>query len=739
MNKELISKGSSFILNEIKALENPESLNKIIKSLTPEDLNQQKQLITQYLSIISIPTQINQIPKLNDILKQGNQSNFSILTENIVKKESSLLKSTPQIISSIQPLSNSSIAPTIQSVDISSSLAKRSQEINSLLNSLQKSYPEIKNIKSEKINDLSEKMIEKARGQILQLNYLLNNSPEKINSYFEKLSNEEKNTILAIITLESSSIKNSTSNQSQISQFALSSQLFDKALLIQKQPNILGKSKLSDLSKIPNQTSEAKKNAVISIIKSQLLSLQKQRAILFPELIKTIKPAALQIILKKIKPSKLTSIQKSFDIQIKLLNKPDLLKANLNKIDSNERYISQLLLNELLSRIKAPKLLAAVLKPLNFKGSLSENILSKKLLTNLYLAQKKKFKKGFKLLPKTKRLTNDQLINQEKVELEMVERHKINSCLMRSISAILKSNPKLIKFSQDKSGTSALKVVYTPEEIDLYHSYMKSFLAINGKSTDVISIINDKDPKEILRLLYCILNLSTLITPKKTVTNQSLLKKTINSDKINLSSTNNDIIPPTQPEIYGMLVQATTSLVNSIQALSNIPINECKIILNNENSHALTILSKLFDSKSTLYNPEIEKLVELSPQLVASITRVFTSLDKKIRSELINDPTKIINLIADIHRNSINLSDSESLIKYRSSITDLLIILKKIESAISNNLEIIKIDPIECAANLTRAIDNKDLISINNELIKFETAKIQSIILGQNNKQITTL
>jgi len=729
---QLESIHSASVIKQLGFLSNHNELIKEMAQYKQEDIDIQQQLIDRYISILACPDILLNDENVMNMMS----SSISSITNLIVKKEQSIIKASTQPLKDIIPLNLTTISGSIQNLEICSSLAKRSHEVIHMMNSFEKAFPHINELIIEKTEQIEETQIEKARGLVIQASYLMRTNPESIQQFISALNEPDRYASYAVLNLEADSIRTNTDNH-DITAVSNRSILFDKASLMQKEPNAIGKTKITDLAKASNLNSESKKSYVVSSLKTVLLLLRVQRIDVFPELIKSMKTETAAAIIKKVKISRLPALQKSIENQIRFVNSIEKIREELQSLSQSERYVQQLLLYELLSTVRSSKLLAPVIKEISFKGSSTIIVLRRKLLISLFEMQKKKYPKSFAQISKVKKPTQSQVIEQYQAEIEKNERYALSYQLHNAIYAITQAFPSIVSYSQDKSGTSALKAQFSPEELTSKHSLIRSIIALNSNINDTKLLLREMNQKEHLRLIYIIQTLASSIAPKKTVPTPSILEKPLNPERISLGIRGPDIIPPTAPEVFASLVQSTTSLVNSIQALSSVPINDCKPILIEESSKVVSILSRLNESRSATYLPEVQQLVEIAPQLIASMTRVLPSIEKDIRAQLIGDPTNIMSMIAEIQKNSIALNDPDSLKRYRGAITDMMISIKKVDAAINPSCQ--SLDPIDCAASLAKAIDSKDVLSMTNELIKFETSKVQASITGQGIKQIELL
>jgi len=219
---------------------------------------------------------------------------------------------------------------------------------------------------------------------------------------------------------------------------------------------------------------------------------------------------------------------------------------------------------------------------------------------------------------------------------------------------------------------------------------------------------------------------------------KSIFEQPINVSEIVIGQSS-DIKRPTEKQSASRIANAYHELINVVPTISQISEQECRDILVAENREALSIVKSLYKSKSTSYSKNIENLIEIIPQLVASLTRTVSTFKPDVRELLIKDPLKLINSIEKLQRLSINQSSDNS-IEFRKTLSELLTIFSNVEAATSKNL---KEDPItritNCFASISAHVQSQDIDQLNNDLIHFQSLEVNALSFETDNTYLLSM
>lgn len=184
-------------------------------------------------------------------------------------------------------------------------------------------------------------------------------------------------------------------------------------------------------------------------------------------------------------------------------------------------------------------------------------------------------------------------------------------------------------------------------------------------------------------------------------------------------------------EIISSLVDVASNTVENVSLMSTTPLPQAQTILNQSCERATQICSKFLESNSLSYDPDVNVLVQVLPDLVGSMTRILPTLPKNVKQLLPDDPSVCITHVSNIQKASIELEDMEKLASYRKSLSDLLTIISKVEAAFTDE----KYNPVAIASNIVAAVKSNDISKANLEIINFQAAKVQAAAKGFNTQQ----
>ena len=736
------------IVAQLQASDNAEQLTKLVTKLTTEQLRTQQQIIQQIISIISVPEQLSlvknsaaSIPVLDTTIAK--------IMKQLMKLEKGMVSPTPIVLNSINPIQDSNVSSTCRNAHLASVFAQRSQEISSLMTIIiancdsikeGKSVAEILGGSSEKeakqkkskgkkskassakksssssATEISPEKTEECQGKIVQMNYLLKSNPDELEAFVVGIPEDEKIIIYSMLQQESAYLKETASNKDAFAELAEQSNIFDRVTLLQRMPTtgILAKPPTTiDVPKDLDKLAQTEKIAYIaSSLAAKIATLEQQRTGLYPELGKKPSKSALSSALSKIKINRL---QSSISSQLAVVYKPDELGTELTGCTSQERLVQQMLIADLLKRVRSED----SLKDIEVSKSASDKSITDSILKAQVKAQKDQIVKDPQSILKMKPTPVKEIEGLRLSSSEQVQRKKLRLRLLLILDAISNAYPKAKDLATGKDAAKVLKDVNVEGLIQI-QDMIKSLFAVPKSKEGIERSLGKVKMQTAAQILLVTQDLITRVTPGS----GSLFDLPIdNSVKVDVRS--GESKAPSDGTMYSSFAEAASELVNAMQKFLDVDMTYCKTVLGQALNDALDILNELSENRTNQFNQQVMTLLSLCPNLIASLTRVLPTISGKIKKELISDPMIIMKNVQELVTAASNLKDPKSAEKYRQMLRILLQIISKIEVALDPTF--IKIDPFDAASALVVAIQEKDIPRMSKEALNFELMNLMII------------
>ncbi|KAH0806729.1 uncharacterized protein GO595_000580 [Histomonas meleagridis] len=186
-------------------------------------------------------------------------------------------------------------------------------------------------------------------------------------------------------------------------------------------------------------------------------------------------------------------------------------------------------------------------------------------------------------------------------------------------------------------------------------------------------------------------------------------------------------------EITNAVVDALTSMIQVFPTMSQLSNDECKEIFVSENTTAIKLLTNLLHSSTPSYS-QVKQLIEISPQLITSMTKVILQLNQQLKNKF-DDPMRSFELIKKLAISSVDAPNNpKDGTEYRKSLAELLNNLKVAQAVteMNNKEEDLHEKAMQTIANLHRAIQRRDIEEINGCLIDIQALNVRTNEAGNN-------
>ena len=741
------------IYAQLEAINEPDKLIPLIQELTPENLQAEQQMLLQAISIISSPDNLNSLSDAGKITKVANKKAMSKLQQVVMKRELDLLYAEPEKIDFIEISASTAPVQSLTKVDYATTCASKSIDLATLLSVVSQNSPQApkagKEAKDIISKNLNAKKLTESNETLDELNYMMQTSPEDIPFYIQELEPVDQTIVYSLISDQLKALKEKPHGDFKVNDMSMSQRVFDHASLIQRTPGTIKAGKMPDLSSIPARIEESKKDIAKKNVCDQLVALQRQRLSAAPGIVEASKSDMINNL--SVTPETIKAAQNAVLAQIHLLSQPEQLKAEIVKFKPEELVLQQIVASDALQLAEVDEVINPIIEGIDFKKTEPLSVTaSDKTIGSLFANQADTFRRSPLIVKQVKLEKSSELAKSNQEALEQKERAKLNNQLVTAIKAVTEVSPDAVKTIKSKKITEPIEI----EEICQLQEIIRTLIN-NPENTK--TALDGKNAQTVAKLIICMDDMAQTIKP---VTQQEK-KKVQDIESLGIDSNEQaslpenfrpisifeqpvvipeealvvkplEIKPPTMPEVLSQLVTAANNVVEVVPLISTLPMKDVKEMLIKDTEQTINICDKLLQSNDTKYLPDVTILIELCPELVATMSRVLPTIEKSARAELPSDPSCLITTISDIQRSALELTDEAKAKKYRESINSLYSTMKKMNGVLVDAC----IDPVLCASNIVAAAKRNDITTLNAEVANFEAAKIKSLSTGQNKKQI---
>ncbi|KAH0793882.1 hypothetical protein GPJ56_002094 [Histomonas meleagridis] len=684
ISQDLIKKNLS-IIKKLTFLNEKELSNKLNSLSNATEVIQSIQAQLIHLTQSSFIQEISKyVPDFNDAIQQGFQS---LLLQEHNNKAISI--SSQELLVSMSSIQSNNIFNFISKLTLNNS---DSQQILKLI----EDNPEIK----AKLNECEKRMKEITSDQLLSAKIIVSKihdlyikSPEEILNQFKP---EEILDAYGLMKYElCESIKS-------IDEHALTvykkNEIFDRAALIQRQTKDHSYSLIKpDESKtiIENcQKLQTIYDVITDLREIQQLILQENNS--FVELSKEN--------IKKLSTNDAMKLQNKINDFYKLNENKDELKALVSQNSIEDNYMIYSLIDDLTNVLQN-----------NIQQVYSDDKLN--IISNGISKQK------------DVDLLNVEINSSDLTKKIEISQEYSNRCALCSqltlLSAKINELPSM-KNAKLVSNSIPLQDVQQANDMAI------KLLPIMNSPEAINTMISGVSTQDLTNRLAVINELCQILLPKDQ-NNNSLFDTELKVLSIDEITNVNLYQKASHIEITNAVVDALTSMIQVFPTMSQLSNDECKEIFVSENTTAIKLLTNLLHSSTPSYS-QVKQLIEISPQLITSMTKVILQLNQQLKNKF-DDPMRSFELIKKLAISSVDAPNNpKDGTEYRKSLAELLNNLKVAQAVteMNNKEEDLHEKAMQTIANLHRAIQRRDIEEINGCLIDIQALNVRTNEAGNN-------
>ncbi|KAH0798374.1 uncharacterized protein GO595_008766 [Histomonas meleagridis] len=752
LNARQISMQSKSLITQFN---DPTKILQLTQQLSAQELLEQQQILSAIKSILTNPELLNKYcPGINKSIDLNSKMNQ--LFNQLQDQQNNLLRKTTKPLDGIKPLIDSQIMNGYEKTNSKLTNLNRIEQVKTLLKTFNTITPDLsKQILTAKPTFSSEQL-ETTRAILERLIELSSSNLSNVTDLINNLTKDDQKRVYSLLVKEVSKLNKFDPYIAELLQ--KQSRIFDMAAIIQRQPGIgivsVSTKDLPQIEKadqIEKKVKSLQENIIVKGVQNKLIKLMEARNDLNP-MLASITDEDKNNALKNITANDVPKFSSSLIQQVKVLNDNSKLNNILEHTNKDQLIVEQVMLQQIITdeskESKDAKLNG--IKLVNVTNSLQTTII--KSTEQAIEHQKPTLVSSIQVLTPIKPLTNTKIKTASKLSDEQFAR----TCLTEKLENIklkqLKGIKGLDEFVHNTSTyETATSDPFTQDEVIDYQDMLKSLITIDAKAEDVLQTYQKQTKETNTRGLTVLTNLTDTITPKdiNIVTElekdnltdelKSFFDKSINYDDLIIGQVM-DVKIPSEKQNASRVASAYQGLITIVPTMYNIPSEEVKSILIAENKEALNIVNQIYDSKSTSYSNQIRKLVEIAPQLVASYSRVSSSLKPQVKSQLKLNPLNIMSSIEALQNASCVKSTQETASNFRKLLADLYSTFQNIDSAIVENKDENPISStVNCFASMAKAIQNQDIDLMNKEIIQFKGLNIHSLSFGTNDSYLKAM
>lgn len=774
------------ILDQLDALNEPQKLANLIKSLPSTNIAAQQQILLQLASILASPKLLENYGPNAKVLKVAARKAMNRLQEALMKRQIELLNAEPNKVGEIDADVNTSSIEALQRTGYGSEVATKAGSLASLLTKLQANSKA-----SEKIGDPAKKNINKAcegkkmsdvKDMYEELNHLNEVSPEDVPDYVGELNKEEQALAYHIAADRLKALKATPRGEMKVSDMSMAAKVFDRAALIQRNNFEAKEIGAPEIGKLQPKIDSSKLDVAKRNVADQLVALQRLRVAAAPNIITAAKLD--EDLLKGVNGDTIGKSLDSIANQFNLTTSPEKLKNEISKSSPQEVVVQQALVDDAIRLATNDAFMDPIVAKLNATGlDPTSKETASKIVKEILDKQAQAFKGDPAAVKKIELFTPAELTEINADTKEQKERSKLNHQFLQAIDTISALSPEAVKISKAKASGAPIKT--DVNDLSKLQDLMKSIVVEPAKMKPKISALPADDVSNLIALLS---DMAKTVTPLTTAEREkykeltglgidptivkadiqakvsdskskkgskqssstkanpeakkiaakpiSIFKQPIKPDKTATKGVKAaPATAPTLSEALEMLVQAASGVVDMVPKMAAIPLKEAKETLIKDTNLALDICGDMIESNEKPYNSQAPILVEMLPELVGAMTRVVPSLPKSLKEVVPQDPSVIIPIVSNLMKAAIDLNNPKNMEAMKKAASELMEMLKKVNAAVDNAIA----DPMVCGANILQAGKKQDFPEVHKGLIDFQTAKVNSLKNGSNAKQVKLL
>jgi len=756
IDPSLLIRQIPYILPQIESITNPEQFSEILRQLPSSELCIQQPILMYLASMfISIPRS-----KLSPIQRFDSSIIYNQILDEIQDQQNQEIASKPSVLNSYATIQGFDPIETFSHHNAISASCSAIIDISNIIDTMRFNCSTIDNIaKNDKFDSikLDYGPVDGIRSKFLQIMDLSKVAPSQIPQIIQSLSQQDQAIIYSILQYQISQFKDIDQIAKQVKERTLQSRIFDKSVLIQKEAKKSTSANVSIPTPQTIQTDLIQSYQALaeSELAHDIVQLMKFRASIYPELEFTIRPPQLPKIVESMPLPKVQELQTSLYEQLQHIKySPTKVEVLITKSTPEERLVEQALLQHFSVILNSPQYVAGASQGIQFipQNIYDPSIIDQTAYINGVTIASRLFQYQGQILEAQKEsLANiplpsaSDLQYTSKVCSEQFEKSRLRTQMLTLQHELVSKNPELVEVIDNINEKGATKLSFTPEEIQVHQGVMKSTLAFGLSPQSFAQIHHGKTPSDLLKELASVQSIIEISKPQSTIIttvstskpSQTLLDRPVIIQPIDIMPIKSmSYKPRSELQSITSLAQATSDILPILAHFSTLPANECKSIFLSENAVAIDILEDLISSNGTTEFNKISQLVEISPELTASVTKVLTDIkDNEIKSLLVKDPSDILKMVIQIQQASTDLDNPQNSKIYREMCISLLKNLKSIEAATTEVTHVTP-SPVECFANIVNAIKSKDTDRLNTELINFEAMRIYQRAIGTSNEDV---